>query len=133
MGDGQQSLKERCHEALARGLKKHKPNAEIDGKGYVKHLADNLVDDVRLEDFETDLKQGSGQELKQGSAQKLDKFLAAHSSSALAVNTFARFKGKAVPLWLPPYGEQHVEANFERKCPAGVKGDIAPQILISSP
>ena len=57
----------------------------MDAKGYVRSPEDNLVDGVRLDQFEADLRAGGGNELRQ-------KFCAVHSSAALAVNSFAFFK-----------------------------------------
>lgn len=58
-----------------------------DGNGYTPSLNDNLVPGVRLDQFQEDLLQGHGNELD-------TKFRAIHSSSALAVNSFARLKQK---------------------------------------
>ena len=59
--------------------------ADVDAKGYVRIPEANLVDGVRLDAFEADLRAGGGNELRQ-------KFCAVHSSAALAVNSFALFK-----------------------------------------
>jgi hypothetical protein len=57
----------------------------IDSRGYVPTPQDNLLSNVKMSQFEEDLKQGDGDELRM-------KFCAAHSSSALAINCFAHFK-----------------------------------------
>jgi hypothetical protein len=67
---------------------------------------------VRLADFEADLRQGDGNELA-------GKFLSVHSSSALAVNTFAPFKRDPGQLCLFEHAGLNVD-GFERKCDAGV-------------
>ncbi len=67
--------------------------ASTDAKGYVRQLQDNLLPGVRLEQFEQDLRAGAGHELR-------SKFCAIHSSSALVVNTFARFKDQPGDLSL---------------------------------
>src|SRR5450759_1463439 len=74
-----------CRSALIHGFHKSAPNAALDEKGYVSEASRNLIDGVHLNDFEADLRQGDGNELE-------GKFRAAHSSSALAVNTFAPFR-----------------------------------------
>lgn len=86
----------------------------VDANGYVATLQDNLVPGVRLDQFKADLQQGSGHELS-------GKFCALHSSSALAVNTFAPFKDQPRDLillgkrgWGPPV--------FEQQLPTGLKG-----------
>lgn len=56
-----------------------------DQKGYVGTVQENLLPGVRLEQFESDLRKGDGNELSA-------KFCAVHSSSALAVNCFAPFQ-----------------------------------------
>jgi len=65
----------------------------------------NLIEGVRLQDFERDLRQGDGNELA-------GKFRAAHSSCALAVNTFAPFKAHAAGLRLPG-GADFAPPSFE--------------------
>jgi hypothetical protein len=74
-----------CRSALAQGFLKSAPRSVLDEKGYVREASQNLIEGVRLDDCEADLNQGGGNEMK-------GKFRAAHSSSALAVNTFAPFK-----------------------------------------
>jgi hypothetical protein len=69
---------------------------------------------VTLTDFEADLRQGDGNELE-------GKFRAAHSSCALAVNTFAPFKSNPAALPLP-VGTGFTSLRFERKCPHGLRG-----------
>lgn len=58
--------------------------ATTDSAGYVGSPHENLVRGVRLDQFESDLRQGDGNELRM-------KFCAVHSSAALAVNCFAPF------------------------------------------
>jgi hypothetical protein len=93
---------------------------ELDGNGYVADIRLNLIEGVRCEDFEPDLLQGDGNELK-------EKFRAAHSSSALAVNVFAPFKSRRSWLRLPG-GEAFELLNFERKCPHGLAGRRPPNL-----
>lgn len=83
-----------CRSALIQGLLRSAPGTELDENGYVTNASQNLIKGVRLADFEADLRQGDGNEME-------GKFRAAHSSSALAVNTFAPFKATAAALRLP--------------------------------
>jgi hypothetical protein len=92
----------------------------LDEKGYVSEASQNLIEGVRLNDFEADLRQGDGNELE-------GKFRAAHSSSALAVNTFAPFKANASTLRLPG-GGGFANLHFERKCPHGLVGRRSPNL-----
>ncbi|HEY1612341.1 MAG TPA: hypothetical protein VGF97_01440 [Rhizomicrobium sp.] len=86
----------------------------------MKDATANLIDGVRLSDFEADLHQGDGNELA-------GKFRADHSSSALAVNSFAPFK--AAPEALRLQGEQSFSSLcFERKCPHGLAGRRSPNL-----
>ena len=90
------------------------PFVEVDSRGYVHDVADNLVPSVRLTDFEADLRAGDGNELE-------GKFKAVHSSSALAVNAFAPFRTRGFELTVPGSGSI-TGLEFERKCPHGISG-----------
>lgn len=78
-----------------------------DSKGYLQDFRENLLPGIKPEQFEGDLEQGDGNELN-------TKFRAVHSSSALAVNTFARFKADLAELRL--LGESKATAlAFEKQ------------------
>jgi hypothetical protein len=109
-----------CRSALILGLLRSAPGIKVDGKGYVTSASQNLVEGVRLADFESDLRQGDGNEME-------GKFRAAHSSAALAVNTFAPFKANAAALRLAG-GSSFTELGFERKCPHGLLGRRSPNL-----
>lgn len=109
-----------CRSALVQGFVRSTPEAVLDEKGYVSEAAQNLIEGVRLADFEADLRQGDGNEME-------GKFRAAHSSSALAVNTFAPFKYDPAALWLPG-GGGFASLSFERKCPHGLAGRRSPNL-----
>ena len=66
------------------------------------------------DDFESDLKQGSGKE-------DTCKIRAAHSSSALAVNCFGPFKRHLSNLQICGT-EGFTSLHFEKKCPTGLVG-----------
>jgi hypothetical protein len=100
--------------ALGTALKRAKPEVVLNSQGYVRDPSDNLLDGVRLEDIEADLRQGDGNELD-------TKFRAAHSSSALAVNNFAPFKRRPGELSLVGMNGLG-RPCFEQKCPTGLAG-----------
>ena len=110
----QQPIIARATAALRKGLARTRPGITLDHNGYVQDPAENLLDDVSLRDFEADLRQGDGKELE-------GKFRAAHSSSALAVNTFAPFKRRPGSLELAGISGLSVR-QFEHKCPTGLQG-----------
>jgi len=109
-----------CRSALLRGFARSAPGVVLDKNGYVSKAVQNVIEGVRLADFESDLRQGDGNELE-------GKFRAAHSSSALAVNTFAPFKGRLSDLDLPG-GSGFASLCFERKCPHGLAGRKPPNL-----
>ena len=103
-----------CRSALAAGLLKSIPKAKLDHLGYVSAFHENVIEGVMIQDFEADLRQGDGQELE-------GKFCASHSSSALAVNSFAPFKRELQSLRLAQR-QGFTSLGFERKCPTGLRG-----------
>jgi len=110
-----------CRAALIQRFRRLSPRIALDEKGYVGEATLNLIDGVRLDDFEADLRQGDGNEME-------GKFLAAHSSSALAVNTFAPFKRDIAALRLPGGVGLFSSLQFERKCPHGLVGRRSPNL-----
>jgi hypothetical protein len=58
---------------------------ETDPRGYTRTSEENLLPGIDFSAIEPDLRRGDGHELE-------SKFRAVHSSSALAVNSFGRFK-----------------------------------------
>ena len=102
----------RAKAVLRRALERAPPSISLDQKGYATSFRENLVAGTRAEDFETDLRQGDGNELA-------SKFRAAHSSSALAINTFARFKASTDLLSIAG-SSGFGDLRFEAKCPDGV-------------
>lgn len=109
-----------CRSALIRGFLRLVPQVALNEKGYVSEASQNLIEGVRLDDFEADLRQGDGNEME-------TKFRAVHSSSALAVNTFVPFKANAAALRLPG-GSGFTNLHFERKCPHGLVGRRSPNL-----
>lgn len=105
--------------ALTRGLLVTRPGIELSAAGYVSDIEENLLPGIARRHFEADLLQGDGDELR-------SKFKAAHSSSALAVNCFARFKD--VPGGLALNGHSGFAIRFEAKCPTGLLRGRAPNL-----
>ena len=84
---------ERAKTHLLEAAIRAKPGARFDAAGYALKLADNLVDEVSEDLFEADFRAGAGRELD-------GKMRAAHSSAALVVNTFARWRKSPSTLFL---------------------------------
>jgi hypothetical protein len=114
-----QSVMARATGALGLGLSRTKPGTTLSSSGYVQDPAENLLDDISLQDFEADLRQGDGKELE-------GKFRAAHSSTALVVNNFAPFKRRPGSLNLAGLGKLRLR-KFEEKCPTGLR-DTPPNL-----
>lgn len=106
--------------ALRDAFRRDRSDIEIDDGGYIASFHDNLLPGVLVDDFVADLQSGDGNELE-------TKFRAAHSSSALAVNTFAPFRTRRSDLDLLEAGPFQ-SLQFERKCPTGLRGGRAPNL-----
>jgi len=86
----------------------------LDIDGYVSKPEYNLISGIKMKDFQEDFEGGSGNELYK-------KFRAAHSSSALAVNAFARWRRE--PSSLNIVGDTNFSTlRFEEKCSTGLGG-----------
>lgn len=120
------STKNRALTALREALIRYKPTITVNDKGYAEFLQDNLLSAIAVEDFKADLQAGDGKELE-------GKFRAAHSSSALVVNSFAPFRTQIADLRLLDAGPFD-QLEFEKKCPTGLQG-IPPNldVLLSGP
>jgi hypothetical protein len=82
-------------------------SGSTDNKGYTKSPQENLLPGIDLATVEDDLRSGDGDELRM-------KFCAVHSSCALAVNCFARFKVQ--PSRFSLLGKQGAtKVDFEHK------------------
>jgi hypothetical protein len=106
-------LRKRIQQTLWERFRKS-TNHDADEKGYVSSVEQNLLPGVTLDMFQHDLAQGSGNELE-------GKFKAVHSSSALAVNTFAPFTKDPARLSLANK-KGFIKVQFERQCPTGLGG-----------
>jgi hypothetical protein len=108
------TVEARAKRALAAGLSAVEPDVVVDHRGYVRDLDDNLVGVSRAE-IEREFAAGAGNELA-------GKMLAPWSSSALAANSFARWRPCADALKLAGISGFRSFA-FERKCDHGVRGE----------
>jgi hypothetical protein len=123
----QSALRDSCRLALAAGLRRANPDVDVDSQGYVSDIRANLLATVRSDDFMADVEQGSGNELVAKGSRKA-KFCAAHSSSALAVNTFGPFKRDVAALRIGDW-TGFSTLSFERKCPHGLPAPATPPNL----
>ncbi len=99
---------------------------QLNDRGYAASAELNLIPGVRFGDIQADFLQGTGNELE-------GKFRAAHSSSALAANTFGPWRINPQSLHL--LGETGFEIlQFEKQCPTGL-GGFPPNLdlLVASP
>ncbi len=88
--------------------------APFDQLGYLSRYDQNLIDGLPLESIVFDFAAGAGKELH-------GKLCAAHSSAALAVNTFGPWRGD--PRALRIGGVTGFESmRFEATCPTGLGG-----------
>lgn len=91
-----------------------RPAVEVAPSGYVSRIEHNLLPGVAMRHFVEDLGSGDGLELEW-------KFRAIHSSAALVVNAFARFKDAPPHLTLAGISGFETIA-FEFRCPTGLRG-----------
>jgi hypothetical protein len=124
---GKSPVRSRALVQLRAAFARQRPDILIDNNGYARDFRDTLLPLVTTDDFEADLQAGDGNELQ-------TKFLAAHSSSGLAVNCFAPFRNRTADLTLPWLGPFDA-LQFEQKCPTGLRGGRAPNldVLLSGP
>jgi Restriction Endonuclease associating with ARP len=103
-----------CRQALHQSLVACSPGVMFDPQRYVVHLRDNLVPGIELDDIRTDFDTGAGYELR-------SKMRAPHSSSALVVNMFGRWRRDPSSLCIQ--GETGFESlTFEARCSSGLGG-----------
>jgi hypothetical protein len=106
-------LSERSHAALLAGARAA-CSAAFDDRGYLRNYEQNLIADLPLDAIVEDLAEGAGQELD-------SKLRAAHSSTALVVNTFGPWRSN--PRTLHLHGVSgFLSMSFEAKCPTGLSG-----------
>lgn len=118
---------QRAISALGRGLLSGRPDLSLSLSGAVTEWRENVLPGTDTRWFQAELEQGDGRELQ-------GKFRAAHSSSALAVNSFARFKSAVDQLSVGGWSGFD-SMRFEAKCSAGILGRRSPNldVLLVSP
>jgi hypothetical protein len=118
---------QRAISALGRALIAVNPGVTLSASGYADNWSNNLLPGTDPTWFETELNEGDGRELVQ-------KFKAAHSSSALVINTFARFKSECSLLAIANWAGCET-FRFEAKCSAGIRDRHPPNLdlLAQSP
>lgn len=107
-------LKPRAYAALLSGARIVSPSAFFDEKGYATIWTDNLLGGLPLKEISNDLGAGAGQELA-------GKLRAAHSSAALAVNTFGQWRTNPASLQIAGL-TGFVSLRFEATFPTGLGG-----------
>jgi hypothetical protein len=111
------AIQARATNALGGALRALQGTLRCDERGYARDLRDNLVDGVTEDLFKDDFAGAGGHEL----AGPSPKMHAAYSSSALAVNVFARFKPEPGRLQVAGMGGFR-EVRFEAPCSSGLPG-----------
>ena len=108
------SLRERAYAALRLGAMEAAPTVVYDSAGYAPRWEDNLVQGLPLSPIVADLASGAGRELD-------GKLRAAHSSAALAINTFGPWRNDPRTLRLAG-ASGFRSVRFEAICPTGLHG-----------
>ena len=104
----------RGYAALLAGAQKAYPSVHYDHKGYAPSWKENLMKGLPLAEIEIDFGAGAGHELD-------SKLCAAHSSAALAVNTFGPWRKDPASLKLG--GSSGFRSmRFEAVCSTGLGG-----------
>lgn len=128
---GEATLKSKIQKALAERLFKQNPSpkAHSDNRSYVENPQDVLVKGVELSAFRADFDKGDGGEL-QPLPKRPPKFHAAHSSSALAANTFGPYRND--PSRLTVIGHSgFTDLQFEAQCATGAgRGNANLDVLL---
>jgi hypothetical protein len=106
------------------GLARMNAAAEIDARGYVADWHSNLLPGIDPGLIEGDFRAGKGSELD-------NKFQAAHSSAALAVNVFGPFRDGRDTFPVPGLGDLNLE-KFERTFTTGLVGRIPPHLDVAA-
>jgi hypothetical protein len=108
-------ITDRAKARLLESAVRANPQARFDPAGYAVRLEDNLIPGVTRATFEDDFRAGAGRELD-------GKMRAAHSSSALAVNSFSPWKFHPAALSLGSGSGSFESLRFEAVFPTGLIG-----------
>lgn len=121
-------MRERCVRALSSRLSQRSTHAaHYPGfPSYATCLSEQLLPSVEQADFLEDLDGGDGGELEARNSSP-PKFLAAFSSSALAVNCFGPFRRHLPDLRIPRLGDA-TRLDFERVCRTRTRGGRHPNL-----
>ena len=121
---GESTLKSKIQKALAERLFKQNPKArKFLFPDYVRSPEEVLVPEVEFQPIREDLEKGGGGELNPW-PDRPPKFQAAHSSSALAANTFGPYRNGPERLTLAGHSG-FTDLQFEFQCPTGAGRGIA--------
>jgi hypothetical protein len=107
-------LLKRSYVTLLEGARAGSPASNYDDLGYASCFEHNLIDGLSLAAIIGDLAAGAGSELK-------GKLCAAHSSAALAVNTFGPWRTDPSSLRISDVTGFR-SLRFEATCPTGLSG-----------
>jgi hypothetical protein len=107
-------LRRRSYQVLLCGARKASPSVRYNRIGYASHWEENLADNLPLTPIISDLSAGAGCELD-------SKLRAAHSSAALAINTFGPWRIDPPTLQVGGVRGFH-GLKFEATCPTGLGG-----------
>jgi hypothetical protein len=124
-------LRTRAIQVAIERLRESRPTARfVDSPaGYLVDWSDNLLDGVTPDLFEADLRRGAGGELDDTNEAPA-KFRAAHSSSALVVNTFGPFRRETRHLTLGGISDFD-RVEFEYACDNGLQGTFPHADLLA--
>jgi hypothetical protein len=114
------ALAARARRALGEGLATVRPDVRLDEQGYVVDVEQNLVPGTRLADLADAFADRAGGELA-------GKLRAPWSSSALAVNSFGRWRRDLGLFALGGVSGFDGLLTFEARCPNGVSS-VPPQL-----
>ncbi len=107
-------LRRRSYAALVAGAREAHPEIEYDAKGYTCQWQENVLDGMPITAIADDFGSGAGRELD-------EKLCAAHSSAALVVNTFGRWRAEPESLRIAGVsGFRNI--RFEMTFPTGLGG-----------
>jgi hypothetical protein len=108
-----EDLRSRSYAALLTGAREVSP-VPYDSRGYALRFEDNVMDGLSLQSIAGDIALGAGCELD-------GKIRAAHSSTALVVNTFGPWRTDSSGLVIA--GMTGFDSlRFEVACPTGLRG-----------
>ena len=107
-------LRRRSYAALVAGAREVHPRIEYDAKGYACQWQENVLDCMPITAIAQDFGSGAGRELDK-------KLCAAHSSAALVINTFGRWRTEPESLRIAGVsGFRNIQ--FEMTFPTGLGG-----------